>query len=216
MRILIVDDHQLFIDGVRHILEKLDDDVEIIEANSADDAVRYIDQNGNLDLVLLDLNMPGMDGIAIITRTKARDVPLPIVVISSEDDIHKIEFALNAGAMGFIPKSSSSSELYQALLMIKQGEIYIPNALQERMSERRPRKQAQNEEDSNGYASLLTKRQQEILELMDRGYSNKQLSTALYISENTIKVHVSAIFKALGVNSRTQCIQIARQKGLID
>ena len=130
IRVLIVDDHQLFIDGIRHILKTLDDHVDIIESNSVDDAIQYIDHDHNFDMVLLDLNMPGMDGIAMIKRNQTRDNCLPIIILSAEDDIYTIGSVIRAGAMGFIPKSSTSSELFNALQRVKEGEIYIPKEIQ--------------------------------------------------------------------------------------
>jgi DNA-binding NarL/FixJ family response regulator len=216
VRILIVDDHQLFIDGIRHILNTLDDQVEIIEFNAADDAIQYIDHDNQIDLALIDLNMPGMDGLSIIKRSQTMDNSLPIVVLSAEEDIHAIDSIMRAGAMGFIPKSSTSSALLSALLKVKEGEIYIPREIQAKINQLTPKRRIKSIKRNNNNGTSLTGRQYEILELLARGYSNKQLSTALFISENTVKAHISAIFKALGVNSRTQCLQTARLKGLID
>ncbi len=130
MRILIVDDHQLFIDGIRHIINSLDDSVEIIEANSAIEAVQYLDSSISPDLMLLDLQLPGMSSTSLMQNRWVRDASLPIVIISGEEDLPAIKQVIDAGVMGFIPKSYSAISLHTALRTILDGENYIPEAIQ--------------------------------------------------------------------------------------
>jgi len=217
MRILVVDDHQLFIDGIRHILNKLDDQVNIIESNSAGVAIQHIGSDLDIDMILLDLHMPGMDGMSIIKRINSSENNIPVVIISAEENIYEIKSIIDAGAMGFIPKSSTSQELQTALMSVMSGELYFPEQIRKQINKLTPRRSAKQSSDENGPKGTgLTKRQQEILELLARGYSNKQLATSLHLSENTVKVHVSGIYRAMGVSSRTQCVKIARQNGLIN
>lgn len=132
MQILVADDHQLFIDGIRHILAKLDTDVAITESNNAARAIEILESGQDFDLVLIDLSMPGMDRMSILQRMRKRKVWLPLVVISAEEDARTIKAALDAGALGFIPKAHSSQQMLAALHTILEGDIYIPANIQKR------------------------------------------------------------------------------------
>lgn len=211
MRILIIDDHQLFIDGIRHIVELLDDDVDIIEANKAEDALKFIQTVNNLDLVLLDLHMPGLDGTSIIEHQQAQLSCLPIVIISGDDNPDTIQSVINKGVMGFIPKSYSGKKLLNALHTIMDGEIYIPEMKNNPESDHYYNHCCYDIANSKG----ITKRQFQVLELLVSGHSNKMISRILFLTENTVKTHVSALFRTLGASNRTECVNIARNKGII-
>jgi DNA-binding NarL/FixJ family response regulator len=115
MRVLVADDHQLFIDGIALILNKLDAVMEISAATSAEQAIALLESGREFDLVLVDLGMPGMDGMSILRRMHERGVWLPLVVVSAEEDAHAIKSALDAGALGFIPKAHGSQQMLAAL-----------------------------------------------------------------------------------------------------
>jgi DNA-binding NarL/FixJ family response regulator len=207
MRILVVDDHQLFIDGVRHILERLDDQVVITEANRTQEAIEILESGREFDLILIDLSMPGIDGMSMLQRMHERGVWLPLVVISGEEDVRTIKSALDAGALGFIPKSHGSREMLAALTGILDGEIYLPPGIEKEM-ERLGSRQSRQE-------SPVTRRQMDVLQLMAKGYSNKQIATSLFLTEHTVKAHVSALFSTLAANNRTECVQIAQRQGIL-
>ena len=124
MNILVADDHQLFIDGMHHILNKLDSSVSITESNSAEQAISILESGLEFDLILIDLSMPGIDGMSILQRMHERKRWLPIVVVSGEEEIGKIKSTLDSGALGFIPKSHNSQQMLHALHAILDGEIY--------------------------------------------------------------------------------------------
>lgn len=212
MRILIIDDHQLFIDGIRHIVQLLDDEVEVIEANSAGDAIKYIETISDLDLVLLDLHLPGMDGTSIIKYQRTNTSCAPIVIISGDDDPQTIQRLINAGVMGFIPKSCSGKQLLYALRTVLDGDIYIPGP------DNLPVHHNFNNRNFNHVANSagLTRRQLQVLELLASGYSNKKVSNVLFLTENTVKTHVSALFRTLNASNRTECVNIARSMGIIN
>ena len=215
MRILIVDDHQLFIDGIRYILTSLVKDIEILEATSADHARQQLDASLELDLVLLDLHMPGLGGRSIMQHPRIQKACLPVVIISGEDDPHTIKAVIDAGVMGFIPKSYSGKSLLNALRTVMNGEIYIPDTIRKQIhhlsAERNYREHSHDAVSDTG----ITRRQHEVLELLANGASNKQISSKLYLTENTVKAHVSALLRALDASNRTECVSIARSKGLI-
>ncbi len=211
MQVLVADDHQLFLDGIQHILKKLDTDVEVTESTSAERAIEILESGRKFDLILIDLSMPGMDGLSILKRMHERKVWLPMVVVSGEEDVQKIKSALDSGALGFIPKTYSSQQMLSALQTILDGEIYIPEKIEKQITvleARRPLTEKQGNDILK--ASGITKRQYEVLQLMAKGYSNKQIATSLYLTEHTVKSHISALFTALNASNRTECVQNAQ------
>ena len=216
MNILVADDHQLFLDGIRHILKKLDTVVDITETTDAAQAIEILESGQSFELVLVDLSMPGMDGMSILQRMQERKVWLPLVVVSGEEDSFKIRSALDAGALGFIPKAHSSQQMLSALKAILDGEIYIPENIEKQINNlatRRPPAEA----GGNGAlkSSGITKRQFDVLQLMAKGYSNKQIATSLFLTEHTVKAHISALFTALNAGNRTECVQHAQQQNIL-
>lgn len=207
MRILIVDDHQLFIDGISLVLNKIESDVEIMASTRAEEAIGILESSGDFDLVLVDLIMPGIGGLSIVHRMHEKGIWLPLVVVSGEDNLRVIKSALDMGALGFIPKSFSGQEMLAALTSILDGNIFVPTALDQKLKALKARRSA-----SQGN---LTKRQQQVLELIAQGYSNHQIATTLFLTEHTVKAHVSALFAELNASNRTDCVQIAQRQGII-
>lgn len=217
MHILVVDDHQLFLDGIRHILEKLETDTTVTEANTVEAALVALNNPVGLDLALIDLCMPGMDGLALLQSMNSRRIRLPVVVVSGEEEPGRIKAALDLGALGFIPKSYGSQQMRDALLQVLEGDIYLPPHLEkqiDRLATRRPPDAASH--NSALKDSGITRRQYDVLKLMAKGYSNKQIANTLFLTEHTVKSHVSALFVLLTANNRTNCVQNAMQKGLLD
>jgi len=216
MRILVVDDHQLFLDGIRHILNKLDAVVEITESTRAGQAIEILESDQVFDLVLIDLSMPGMDGMSILRRMHERKVWLPLVVVSAEEDARTIKSALDTGALGFIPKAYSSQQMLSALNAILGGEIYIPPGIQQQIDNldtRRLPAEAGNNDTLK--SSGITKRQFDVLQLLAKGYSNKQIATTLFLTEHTVKSHISSLFSSLQANNRTECVLAAIRQGIL-
>lgn len=211
MRIIIVDDHPLFIDGIRHIIKALDDNVDLIEANSAKEALLLLEKSSNIDLILLDLHMPDLDGLSMINHRRIQGACVPLVVISGDDDPKTINSVINSGVMGFIPKSYSGKKLLNALRTVISGEIYIP----ESTIDYSYNNSHHNHSKLDSSTLEITKRQLQVLGLLASGYSNKQISSILFLTENTVKSHVSALLRALDASNRTECVIIARSKGLI-
>lgn len=206
MKILIVDDHSLFREGLCHILASLDKEVIILEASDYDSAMNYTATHPDLDLVLLDLNLPGKDGFAALSNLSDKYPALPVVILSASNQRSDMQRALDSGAMGYIPKETSSSIMLNALQIIMSGGIYIPPNMA----------QHENLSDLNKMATHfnLTPRQAEVLALMVDGSSNKKIADELNLTEATVKVHITSIFKAMNVRNRTQAAMAAERHQL--
>ena len=202
MKILIVDDHALFREGLCHVLEGLDESVSIFEASSCDRAIEYVSENPDLDLVLLDLNMPGKDGFAALDTFTKHYPATPVVILSASNQRSDMQRALDAGAMGFIPKDTTGAVMLNALRLILSGGVYLPGGM------------AQQDEQNNSSTSVLTPRQLQVLTLLIQGGTNKNIATELELAEATVKMHVTSILKCLGVANRTQAARQAEKLGL--
>lgn len=212
MKILVVDDHPLIRAAVRHVLTQLEADVEVHEAQDCVAALALVEMHSDLTLVLLDLHLPGMDGLDALTILRERYPEIPVVVLSSADDRESVLQALDRGAMGFIPKSSSNAVMVSALRLVLSGGVYLPlevlaapgaqAAVTPVVSASRP------------VALGLTERQTQVLALMVQGKPNKLICRELGVAERTVKVHITAILKALKVSNRTQAVIAAGRLGL--
>lgn len=207
MRILIGDDHLLFREGLRRLLEQLHTDATFVEAGTFDEVVELCRTGGDFDIVLMDLHMPSWPGFDGLRDVQALQPGVPVVVISASEQLSDIRGALDHGATGYIPKSSSVKVMMGALNLVFSGGIYVPpNALAAAVAtEQTQRRRGTDGMDrSSGYG--LTQRQREVLDCLRAGKSNKQIAYELGLSEGTVKIHVTAIFKSLGVKNRTQAV----------
>jgi len=216
MKILIADDHELFRDGLRHVLEQLGSGLTIIEASDYSEALEKAGTETAIDIVLLDLAMPGMpwgEGLQALREKLPESVP--IIVLSASDDRRHVLQAVNLGAAGFIPKTSSSRVMLSALKLVLSGGVYLPPALLDQSSaSAQPLDPPGSPFGAEGTASFLTPRQREVLTLLGQGKSNKEIARVLHLAEGTVKLHVTAILKALNVNNRTRAVVAASQLGL--
>lgn len=213
MKILIADDHELFRDGLRHVLTQLDGTVSIVEASDYPQAIALTQSEPDINIVLLDLGMPGMpwsEGLQSLRQTLPADVP--VIVLSASDDRRHVLQAVNLGAAGFIPKTSSSRVMLSALKLVLSGGVYLPPALLDQGVEGTPIQMGTPAPDNA--AAFLTPRQREVLTLLGQGKSNKEIARVLQLAEGTVKLHVTAILKALNVNNRTRAVVAATQLGL--
>lgn len=214
MKILIADDHELFRDGLRHVLEQLDAGVQVVEASDYRQAIALAETEEEIDVVLLDLAMPGMpwgEGLQALRERLPSSVPL--IVLSASDDRRHVLQAVNLGAAGFIPKTSSSRVMLSALKLVLSGGVYLPPALLEQGATAAGESPGAPFGAENA-ASFLTPRQREVLALLGQGKSNKEIARVLQLAEGTVKLHVTAILKALNVNNRTRAVVAASQLGL--
>ena len=204
MKILIVDDHTLFRQGLCYVLNELEEQIGILEASGLEQAMQHVAANPDLDLVLLDLHMPGEDGFTALDTFAKRYPVMPVVILSASKQYGDIKRALDAGAMGYIPKDTTSTVMLNALRLILSGGIYVPPDMAQQFG--------LNQSDSN--APVLTPRQLQVLALLVQGYSNKVIASQLNLAEATVKMHVTSIMKSLGVSNRTQAAMAAEKLGL--
>jgi len=206
VKILVADDHPLIREAFRHLLTELVPSVSVVEAGDCDTACRLIDEHPDFDLLLLDLRLPGAGGLATLDKLRSSHPALPVVVVSALEDPGTVRAALARGAMGFIPKSSPNDVMVNALRLVLSGGRYLPpEVLGADGSEPAPA----TAEDLH-----LTDRQREVLALMIQGKSNKLICRELGLAEATVKIHVTAILRALKVTSRAQAIVAINQIGL--
>jgi two-component system nitrate/nitrite response regulator NarL len=203
MKFLLVDDHALFRHGLLLLLRKLPGENEFVEAEDCEAAFREASTQENIDLILLDLSLPGMNGLDGLIRFRELCPTTPVVLLSANENSHIIVEGLRRGAQGFIPKSSSPDVITAALQVILAGGTYAPAA--------GFANQLQPMDDS----CALTARQREVLELLVRNLSNKEIAEALGMRVNTVRVHVAAILRILGVENRNDAARAALGLGLV-
>lgn len=224
LRVLIADDHPLFRDGLRRLVDQLGEVVEVSEAGSLPDAETLTtSRQDSFDLMLIDLRMPGMNGFEGVSLLKALVPKAPLVVISGFESRRNAEQSLEAGASGFIPKSAPSNVMLNALKLVLLGEIYLPPSLiygpaagpePERDEPARPASARPLRRVDPALFAPLTQRQVDVLALLGQGKSNKDIADTLRISEGTVKVHVGAILKILSASNRTQAALLAIDAGI--
>ena len=206
MKFLIADDHSLFRAGIRHLLTESYANAEIIEASSSHEAIETATTVKDLNLILMDLRMPDIDGIRA-TEIILSNLPTALIVIlTASEDQSDMRQGLQAGAVGYLAKSEAPEIIISALRLVLSGGIYIPPSLIAQDSYHLPRCQDD---------IALTPRQTEVLKLLVDGQSNKRVAQILNLTEPTVKNHISAIFRSLGVNNRTQAAVIANKLNLI-
>ncbi len=198
-RIMIVDDHPLFRKALHQALATSLDAAEVIEAGSLDEVTGKLAEDSAIDLILLDLSMPGVQGLSGLLFLRAQYPEIPVVIVSASDDLATIRGAIGFGASGFVPKSQPVDVIRTAVRQVLGGEVWVPPDVD---------LAAQGKEASELIARLstLTPQQVRVLMMLGEGLLNKQIAFRLNVSEATIKAHVSAILQKLGVDSRTQAV----------
>ena len=206
-KILIADDHPLFREAISNVIQNSFEGCQTLETEDLDSALEIAQKEEELDLILLDLNMPGMNGLNGLI-TLRNDLPtVPVVIVSAEEDKQIVLQAITYGAVGFITKSSPREQMSDALKQILAGNVYLPSDI---IRASQPDNRRMQRKDDNQIPpellSSLTRRQLLVLERMSKGESNKQIAYNLNIAETTVKAHVSAILRKLGVHNRIQAV----------
>jgi len=215
MKILIVDDHPVMRGGVRTCLRDLDSATDFLEASDLPEAIQATRANPSIDLVLLDLALPGVSGVeSLIAFREAVDPCPPVVVFSGSDDAATVIAALDAGAMGFIPKTSTAAILRGALRIVLANGVYVPPSVLEHPTAAQTRTTEPPARPLRKLSELgLTPRQQEVCALMVKGRVVKQIARDLSISPATVKAHVQPILRSLNVMNRTEAVVALHRLG---
>lgn len=221
MRILFADDHTLVREGIRPFLSELDKKVEVVEADTLSAAKASAEAAGELDLILLDLKMPGMNGFNGITEFTQSHPGVPIVILSGHYNRKDVIAALDHGVSGYIPKNIGGMAMVNALRLVLAGEKYLPseafsdtaaNEDQSILEPAAPRQDA----SADPRFKTLTPRESEILRLLVDGLTNKQIAIELDLQEITVKIHVRNIYRKIGAQNRAQAVKVTLQSGWLN
>jgi len=205
--IVIADDHPLFRGALYQAVHMAIDDAQLLEADSIASLTHLLDEHPDVDLLLLDLKMPGANGFEGLAHLRGRHPELPIVVVSASEEAAIIQQVLRLGALGFIPKSTPMKELVKALNTVIGGDNWTPEGISlHPVSEDGP--------DFASRLATLTPQQYKVLIMLRDGSLNKQIAWELNVSEATIKAHITAIFRKLGVKNRTQAVIALQQMNI--
>lgn len=205
MRILLIDDHPIFVEGLKLLLLELDGNLELDDACDLRKADSLLAEN-SYELVLLDLKLSNSCGLETLESFRESHYETPVVVLSGEDSPRIVKKSIDRGAMGFIPKSSTPDILINALRLVLANGIYLP-----------PRILASDSEYDLGETSSLeslSKKQKEVLRYVIRGEPNKSIARELHMSESTVKAHLSSVLQILGARNRTEAVFIAARQGM--
>src|SRR4051794_9561158 len=212
MRILIVDDHALVRRGMNYVVKEGFPDADITEAESSAAALEVM-RDGGCDLALVDVRMPDLDGLELLRAIRVEWPDVPVIMLSTYDNAPYVKRALADGAAGYLLKDATHEDLAQAInvAMSGSGNVLSPRVIQNLFED-----QDASNGSSNGRRSeySLTQREHDILELLAEGKSNREIAGRLYLSEKTVKAHLAAIFRKLGVTNRTQAAMMAVQMGV--
>jgi DNA-binding NarL/FixJ family response regulator len=210
--ILVIEDHALFRQGLTMLLLDMFPRARVVEAASADEALRAVKADVNFQMVLLDLKLPDADGLETLGKLGELLQGIPIAVVSASEDMKDITQSFKAGAKGYIVKSSTAEVLRHAISLVLSGETYIPSHVMGALTSQKPPAPS---EEPPADAPSLTPRQREILILMAQGLQNKDIAASLGTLEGTVKVHVKGILQKLGVNNRTHAVVKGVRVGLV-
>lgn len=209
IKVMLTDDHVLMREGIKHLLE-FDGSIEVIE--EASDGIECLQKLEKIhpDILLLDINMPEMNGIEVLEELKRREDPLKVLILTVHSEVEYLVKAVDIGANGYILKDSGSSELKQAINVIMSGESYIQPSLLPALNSR-----LINRDVDQDKLQTLTKRELEILTQVAGGMFNKEIAVNLNISERTVKNHISNIFRKIDVSDRTQAAVFAIRNNIV-
>ena len=209
MKVLIADDHPIVRSSMKHVLTGLDEDVEVVETDSFADAANAIAENSGLDLVLLDLLMPDMSPVEGLRKVVGGADEVPVVVVSAIENRRDALQAIDAGAMGFIPKTVSHEEFLRMLRLVLDGGLCLPRSLSDTASAAPSHITTPLHLVNDDRVAGLTKRQRQVLEHLSEGKSNIEIARDLGVSDKTVRFYISAILKSLKVKNRTQAALVA-------
>ena len=215
IKVLVVDDHQLMIDGLRSILQDEQDVASVDGANSADEALAFL-ENNQVDVVLADINMPGKSGIDLTKKLKELYPQIQILALTMHEDISMISKMVEAGASGYILKRTNMNEVLEAIRVVSNNGKYLGRDVQEVMMNSLARVEKTNHDEVDEGPAPLTTREKEILNLIAKEYSNIEIADQLFISERTVETHRRNIFTKTKTKSIVGLIKYAIKEGLVN
>lgn len=204
MKVLVVDDHALIREALHSVLKQLNRDAVIFEASNSQQAMCIVEEHPDISFILLDINLPDRDGFSVLRELRERYATIAIVILSSSDDQDTVKRAFKLGALGFIPKTTEREVILNAIKLVFSGGVYIPSQMLEETRSPRLIHEPAGRDSFKGIG--LTDRQIEVLALLMKGRSNKVIAKTLNMAVPTVKNHITAVLKALGVASRTEAI----------
>jgi DNA-binding NarL/FixJ family response regulator len=212
LRLLVIDDHAMVREGLLLILRRLGPNVVQYEAHDAESALLLLETEKEFDLILLDIMLPGTNGLSLLGILRKRFSAVPVVVLSALEDVDVVNRAMRLGAAGYVIKSGNSDTLLDAIRRVLEGEVYVPSHLHDKLSVTLSSSIGRGRSVASRYG--LTEGQVRVMELMREGKSNQEIGDLLALTEGTVKVHVSKILRKLGVASRAEAIAlIQRHRG---
>lgn len=212
IKLLVIEDHALVREGLVQTLRRLADEVEISAVADYDGAVALLGNRSCFDLILLDLGLPGIDGLTCLKAFRKRYPAVPVVILSAFDDAQTVDKAMKGGAASFVPKTYSSERLLTVLRDVLAGEVFTPEPVPAISVAISPPLKSVGSVDPADFG--LSERLAEVLGLMVSGKSNRDIAKLLGLTEGTVKVHMTRIFKALRVTSRTQAMVVVNRRGI--
>jgi DNA-binding NarL/FixJ family response regulator len=213
MKILVVDDHSLITDALSVLFLDLDPEAEVITTRTAESALQLQQQHPDLDLVVLDLGLPGVSGTSLLEAMVAQAPEMKILVLSGQQDPRNVMRVLQLGAAGFVPKSMASETLLSAVKFVLSGGVYIPADLLDEVNRAGMLTAPERPREAGSGRTELTERQEQVLQLLARGAPIKIICRELGLSEGTVKTHVTAIYRAFNASNRTEALLAARRQG---
>jgi DNA-binding NarL/FixJ family response regulator len=208
---LIADDHPLFREALQAALNPFFDGMKIIESDSLSSTLKAIKNHPEIDLILLDLNMPGSDNYYGLTSVIDKAANTPIIVVTASDNEESVNIAMHFGARGYIPKTFNSRKMAHAIMTVLDGGKFIPEKYIDKIGVNTPDLMTSIE-----HVKGLTPKQLRVLRCLKEGKMNKQIAEELFVTEATVKAHISAIFKKFNVSSRTQVVLLVDKIDLAD
>jgi DNA-binding NarL/FixJ family response regulator len=215
MKFLLVDDHILFREGIKYILQRYAQKVQILEASSYSDACQIAKEQNNFDLVLLNLAEPDIHEFDAIDQIKNYLAKTPLVIVSACEDPKVIREILSMGIQGYIPTSYSSQVMFCAIQLVLSGGVYVPPLVLTQPATFKEETQPETTAEIGELELSLTPRQRQVLNLLSKGKTNKEIGQELGLSEATIRTHLCGIFKLLKVSNRTQAVHVASREGIL-
>jgi DNA-binding NarL/FixJ family response regulator len=215
MKILHLEDHTLFAESFSALLTSLRSDFKIISASTTGAALKILSEHKDIDLIIIDLNVPGLHGLTFIDGLNQRNLCIPFILLSASDDLRKIRLALRNGASGFIPKTHSAKQILTAIDQVMDGSVVISPELKKQLKILDEKEPVESVAAEIVQRYQLSERQLDVLKLIQKGCNNQEVAQVLNISVNTVKVHMRVLCEAFEVKNRTDCVFYAEKIGLL-